>query len=48
MPLYELQPDHLGQNHLAPNCTVVGDVVLGTSVTVGHGTVIRGDINGVR
>lgn len=33
---------------LAPNCTIVGDVVLGRGCTVWFGTVVRGDVNQIR
>jgi carbonic anhydrase/acetyltransferase-like protein (isoleucine patch superfamily) len=38
-----------GQNcFLAPNCTVVGDVVLGDDCTVWFNAVVRGDVNAIR
>lgn len=33
---------------LAPNCTVVGDVILGDQCTVWFNAVIRGDVNSIR
>lgn len=38
-----------GENcFLAPNCTVVGDVVLGDECTVWFNAVVRGDVNSIR
>ena len=47
MNLYELTPYSVGEVFVAPNATIVGDVFLGHKVNIGHGTVIRGDINAV-
>lgn len=47
MNLYKLQPKSTGELFVAPNATVVGEVYLGSRIWVGHGTVIRGDINSV-
>ncbi|MFN3530255.1 MAG: gamma carbonic anhydrase family protein [Bacteroidia bacterium] len=33
---------------LAPNCTVVGDVVMGDECTVWFNAVVRGDVNSIR
>lgn len=33
---------------IAPNCTVVGDVVMGDECSVWFNTVIRGDVNSIR
>ena len=38
-----------GENcFMAPNCTVVGDVVLGNECTVWFNAVVRGDVNSIR
>jgi carbonic anhydrase/acetyltransferase-like protein (isoleucine patch superfamily) len=42
------RPDVAGALFVAPNATVVGDVVLGKSSSVFYGAVLRGDINEVR
>lgn len=47
MSLYSLTPKSMGKYFAAPNATIVGEVYLGGDITIGHGTVIRGDINGV-
>lgn len=47
LPLYNLEPTSQGELFVAPNATLAGDIVIGTKVSIGHGTVIRGDINGV-
>lgn len=48
MPLYKMKPAYTGYVFIAPNATIVGEVILGRQITIGHGTVIRGDINAVR
>lgn len=47
MNLYKLTPKHIGRLFIAPNATVIGEVYFGKAITIGHGTVIRGDINSV-
>ena len=47
MPLYSLTPNAVGNVFIAPNATVVGEVYMGKDISIGHGTVIRGDINAV-
>lgn len=47
MPLYSLTPNSVGNIFIAPNATVVGEVYMGRDIMIGHGTVIRGDINSV-
>jgi len=41
-------PDTAGALFVAPNATVLGDVVLGPSSSVFYGSVLRGDINEIR
>jgi carbonic anhydrase/acetyltransferase-like protein (isoleucine patch superfamily) len=41
-------PDTVGALFLAPNATVIGDVVLGPRSSVFYGAVLRGDINEIR
>ena len=44
--LYDLELNVFGEEFfVAPNATVVGDVTIGTEVTIWHGAVIRGDMN---
>ena len=39
----------IGENvFLAPNCTIVGDVIIGRDCSVWFNTVIRGDVNSIR
>ena len=45
MNLYDLKVYHQGNIFVAPNATVVGDIWMGDSIAIWHGTVIRGDIN---
>lgn len=47
MPLYKLKPQSSSDVFFAPNATVAGEVYFGTKVVVGHGAVIRGDINSI-
>ncbi len=48
LPVEGKSPE-FGQNcFLAPNCTVVGDVVLGDECTVWFNAVVRGDVNSIR
>ena len=47
MNLYKLSPIFSGNSFIAPNATIIGDVFVGHNISVGHGTVIRGDINRV-
>ena len=47
MPLYELTPKSFSECFIAPNATVVGEVYMGKMISIGHGTVVRGDINSV-
>jgi carbonic anhydrase/acetyltransferase-like protein (isoleucine patch superfamily) len=42
------KPDTAGALFVAPNATVVGDVVLGPRSSVFYGAVLRGDINAIR
>ncbi len=51
MPLYEYKGvrPRLGRGvFIAPNATVIGDVVLGDEASVWHGSVIRGDVMPIR
>jgi len=41
-------PDTAGALFVAPNATVLGDVVLGPQSSVWYGVVLRGDINEIR
>lgn len=43
-----MSPVILGRVSIAPNATIVGDVFLGENISIGHGTIIRGDINSVK
>jgi carbonic anhydrase/acetyltransferase-like protein (isoleucine patch superfamily) len=47
MNLYKLHPTATGDLFIAPNATIVGEVYMGSKISIGHGTVIRGDINSV-
>ena len=42
------KPDLAGALFIAPNATVLGDVVLGPRSSVFYGAVLRGDINEIR
>lgn len=45
MPLYDLEPSILLDSWVAPNATVIGEVLIGGETTVWYGAVIRGDMN---
>lgn len=45
MDLYNLTVYSEGTNFIAPNATVIGEVFMGSKISIWHGTVIRGDIN---
>lgn len=48
MKVREKTPE-FGQNcWLAPNCTVVGDVVMGSNCTIWFNAVVRGDVHEIR
>jgi hypothetical protein len=47
MSLYNLTPKSFGNTFIAPNATVIGEVYMGGKIWIGHGAVIRGDINSV-
>jgi len=34
--------------YVAPNCTVLGQVIIGTDTQIWYGSVIRGDINEIK
>ena len=48
MPLYDLSPMILLDTYIAPNATIVGDVLIGQESSVWYGAVIRGDTNSIR
>ena len=48
MSLYDLSPAILLDCYVAPNATIVGEVLVGGETTVWYGAVIRGDVNQVR
>jgi carbonic anhydrase/acetyltransferase-like protein (isoleucine patch superfamily) len=48
LPVNGISPQ-LGENcFVAPNATIVGDVVMGNDCSVWFNTVIRGDVNSIR
>ncbi|KRW99553.1 Trimeric LpxA-like protein [Pseudocohnilembus persalinus] len=48
MPLYDLVPQYSYNTYISPNCTIVGEVQVGSESQVWYGAVIRGDLNAVR
>ena len=48
LPVKGIDPKIDSSCYLAPNCTVVGDVVLGNNCSVWFQAVIRGDVNFIR
>lgn len=45
LPLYDLYPTMAGQCFVAPNATLIGEVILGDQVIIWYNCVLRGDIN---
>jgi carbonic anhydrase/acetyltransferase-like protein (isoleucine patch superfamily) len=48
MPLYDLTPAILADAYVAPNATVIGEVLVGSESTIWYGAVLRGDLNAIR
>jgi len=48
LPVEDKQPAWGTGCFIAPNCTIVGDVVMGDECSVWFNTVIRGDVNSIR
>jgi len=48
MALYDLSPSILMNTYISPNCTIIGEVIVGSETNIWYGVVIRGDINAVR
>jgi carbonic anhydrase/acetyltransferase-like protein (isoleucine patch superfamily) len=48
LPVGDKKPVFGQDCFLAPNCTVVGDVVMGDQCTVWFSAVVRGDVNSIR
>jgi carbonic anhydrase/acetyltransferase-like protein (isoleucine patch superfamily) len=47
MPIDQLWPSH-GKSFIAPNASLIGEVLVGTNCAVMYGAVLRGDISAVR
>src|SRR5665648_448524 len=45
LPVKDKNPSWGNDCFIAPNCTIVGDVVMGDNCSVWFNTVIRGDVN---
>lgn len=48
LPVEGVEPTFGEQCYLAPNATIVGDVVMGNQCSVWFNAVIRGDVNSIR
>lgn len=48
LPVKGISPDIPSDVFVAPNATIVGDVVMGTSCSIWFNSVIRGDVNAIR
>ncbi len=48
IPVNGVSPTFGENNFLAPNATIVGDVILGDDCSVWFNAVIRGDVNSIR
>jgi carbonic anhydrase/acetyltransferase-like protein (isoleucine patch superfamily) len=47
LPLYDLEP-FVAHSWIAPNATIIGEVLLEENTHIWHNVVIRGDINIVK
>ncbi|OMJ73505.1 hypothetical protein SteCoe_27805 [Stentor coeruleus] len=47
MPLDQLWPSH-GKSFIAPNASLIGEVLVGTNCAIMYGAVLRGDISALR
>jgi carbonic anhydrase/acetyltransferase-like protein (isoleucine patch superfamily) len=48
LPVKGVSPKWGNDCFIAPNCTIVGDVIMGDQCSVWFNTVIRGDVNSIR
>jgi carbonic anhydrase/acetyltransferase-like protein (isoleucine patch superfamily) len=48
LPVLEVYPQFGKDCYIAPNATIVGDVVMGYQCSIWFNTVIRGDVNSIR
>ncbi len=48
LPVKGISPDIPSDVFVAPNATIVGDVVMGSSCSIWFNAVIRGDVNAIR
>ena len=48
MPLYDLVPVILPDTFIAPNASIIGEVVVGLESTIWYGAILRGDMNAIR
>lgn len=48
LPVHGVLPQFGSNCFLAPNCTIVGDVIMGDDCSVWFNAVIRGDVNSIR
>jgi carbonic anhydrase/acetyltransferase-like protein (isoleucine patch superfamily) len=48
LPVKGISPEIPADVFVAPNATIVGDVVMGSSCSVWFNAVVRGDVNGIR
>jgi len=48
MPLYDLSPLELMDSYVAPNASIIGEVIVGPESTIWYGAVLRGDMHAIR
>jgi len=48
MPIYDLQPQVSLYTYVAPNATIVGEVMIGSESIVWYGSILRGDMNQIK
>ena len=48
LPVEDKHPQFGANTFIAPNATIVGDVVMGDDCSIWFNTVVRGDVNFIR
>jgi len=48
LPVNKVTPKIAASTYLAPNASVIGDVVIGENCSIWFNTVVRGDVNSIR
>mmetsp|Transcript_21165 Transcript_21165/g.2834 ORF Transcript_21165/g.2834 Transcript_21165/m.2834 type:complete len:84 (+) Transcript_21165:183-434(+) len=48
MPLYDLTPQISYNTYIAPNASIIGEVLVGSETQIWYGAILRGDVNAIR